>query len=343
MLKALFKITVFLLQSVAYGWATLVLLFSPALPLNLRTPAALLFCGSILLGIFLRKHRSNLRLVTLAMLWCVILLWSGLSPSNDRNWTPDAATLPWAEVHGDEVTIHNIRYFNYRTETDFDLNYYSKTVKLSEISEGDIIASYWAGKSIAHIMISFGFSNKDFLTFSIETRKEQGESYSAVNGFFRNYELMYVVADERDVLRVRTTFRDPPEKVYIMRTDVPLENARKLFMQYVSTINRLREEPEFYNSLTTNCTTRILMHVKTYSKRARYNWKILASGYVPDYLYEMGGLAPGFSFEELMQKSLINERSLAAGIADDYSQKIREGIPKPEPKALDLNGDVIRK
>lgn len=334
MLVRLTKIIFIILQVLVYAWAILVLLFSPALASQWRIPAATAFISSIAVALFWRKRTALMRRVPLFLLGIVALLWTGLSPSNDRVWTPDSAAPPWAEIKGDEVTLHNIRYFNYRSEDDFDLNYYSKSVKLSEISEGDIIASYWAGKSVAHIMVSFGFNNKEFLAFSIETRKEQGEGYSALNGFFRNYELMYVVADERDVLRVRTNYRNPPEKVYVLRTDIPLENARKLFMQYVQTINTLRDKPEFYNSLTTNCTTRVLAHTQTYANRARYNWKIFLSGYVPDYLFELGALAPGFEFEEIMRRSMINERSIAAGVADDYSIRIRDGIPKPQPKTL---------
>ena len=125
-------------------------------------------------------------------------------------------------INGDLVTIHNIRNFDYRTETDFTPRYYTKTFDLREVDSVDVIASYWMGDAIAHIFLSFGFSGKDFIAISIETRRQRHQSYSTVAGFFKQYELFYVVADERDLIRLRTNYRkDPPEDVYIYRTRAP--------------------------------------------------------------------------------------------------------------------------
>jgi hypothetical protein len=199
-----------------------------------------------------------------------------------------------------------------------------------------MLVTYWAGKAIAHAMVSFGFNNRDFIAFSIETRKEVGESYSAINGFFRNYELAYIVADERDLIGVRTNHRVPEEQVYVLRTRMALENGRKLFLEYIRRINALREQPKFYNTLTTNCTTQILTNVQSLGGVARYTWKILLSGYVPEYLYETETLMQGMPLDEIMTRSLVNERAKKFANDPNFSLLIREGVPHPEPRERPL-------
>ena len=199
--------------------------------------------------------------------------------------------LPYATISGDRVTVHNIRNFDYRSETDFSPAYYDKTFDLRELQSVDIVAAYWTGPAIAHDFVSFGFTGDDHLAVSIEVRKPKGEGYSTLKGFFRQYELFYVVADERDVIRLRTNYReDPPEDVYIYRTKSSSEARRRLFLEYMHRINALRTQPEFYNTLTTNCTTNIWTNSHVNPERVPLTWKILASGYVPEYLYEQGRL-----------------------------------------------------
>ena len=333
-----FLVSIFwLLVVITLGiWTTLTLAFSPALPVAWRTTAAALSAGILLLSLFRWKKRRTLRIVAICIFVCGGILWSSVKPSNDRNWAPEVRNAPWAEVSGDIVTIHNVRNFNYRTETDFDASYDVRTFKVSELTEVDMLVTYWAGKAIAHVMVSFGFNSRDFIAFSIETRKEVGESYSAVNGFFRNYELAYVVADERDVIGVRVNHRDPEEQVYLLRTRMALENGRKLFLEYINRMNALYKQPAFYNTLTTNCTTQVLNQVKALGGVADYNWKILLSGYVPEYLYETETLMPGMSLEDIMTRSLVNERVKAHRDDINFSTVIRQGVPHPEPRARPL-------
>ena len=263
-----------------------------------------------------------------------LIRWHGVQPSNDRDWQPDVAVLPFATFDGDLVTIHNVRNFDYRTETDYTPRYYDKTYNLRKLDSVDLIAVYWMGDAIAHIMVSFGFAGQDFVTVSIETRKERGETYDTLKGFFRQYELIYVVGDERDLIRLRTNYRkDPPEDVYLFRTNAPPENARRLFLSYLEKINELKEHAEFYNTLTTNCTTNVLMHTKANPSKQRYSWKILLSGYAPLYTYELGRLDTSLPFEELKRRSHINAAAQAADQAADFSQHIRAGLPKPAASA----------
>jgi hypothetical protein len=318
------------------SWIALTLAFSPALPEPWRLPAAIVTGLILLLSIVRWRQRGLLRVLTVGIFCLGGAVWSTIQPSNDRNWAPEVKNSPWADISGDTVTIHNVRNFKYRTESDFDAQYNSRTFNVSELSEVDILVAYWAGKAIAHVMVSFGFNNRDFIAFSIETRKEVGESYSAINGFFRNYELTYVVADERDVIGVRAKHRVPEEQVYVLRTRMALENGRKLFLEYIRRINKLHSEPAFYNTLTTNCTTQVLDLVKALGGVAQYTWKILLSGYVPEYLYETETLMQGMSLEEIMRTSLVNERAKQFVDDPNFSALIREGVPHPEPRAQPL-------
>ena len=192
----------------------------------------------------------------------------------------------------------------------------------------DLIAVYWTGDAIAHIMVSFGFAG-EHVAFSIETRKEKGEAYSSIAGFFKRYELIYVVGDERDLIRVRTDYRRPEELVYLYRTRAGPENARRLFLEYVGKINQLKERPEFYNTLTTNCTTDVWSLVRRLSGQFPLDWRVLLSGYFPEYAYELDSLDTSMPFAELKARSLINDQAHAADQAPDFSARIRDGLPRP--------------
>lgn len=252
--------------------------------------------------------------------------WQSLAPSNDRPWQRDVAVLPSATLDGNLITLHNVRNFQYRSEFDYTPGYYDKQVRLDELVGVDLIATYWMGPAIAHVFLSFAFADGQHVAVSIETRKEVGESYSTLNGFFRQYELYYVVADERDVIGLRTNHRqDPPEQVYLYRLQGDLENARRLFMAYIERINQLHERPEFYNTLTTNCTTSIWLSAQVNEQHVPFSWKLLASGYVPQYLHEQGRLLGSERpFAELQRDALINDRAHAAGDSAEFSRLIRQ-------------------
>jgi hypothetical protein len=209
--------------------------------------------------------------------------------------------------------------------------YDDRTFDLRQLDAVDLIAVYWAGEAIAHIMVSFGFAG-EHVAISIETRKEKGEAYSSLAGFFRRYELIYVVGDERDLIRVRTDYRQPQEQVYLYRTRASPATARRLFLEYVAKINRLKETPEFYNTLTTNCTTDVWMLVRALAGRLPLDWRILLSGYFPEYVYDLGSLDTRVPFAELKAASLINERAHGADHDPAFSARIREGLPRPPPR-----------
>ena len=312
------------------GWGILALSYSgpsdDAVRTLLAATFALIALGAIV-GLCLRRWRWRALGAYLVLFAALVLWWRGIEPSNERQWQTDVAVLPYATVEGDRVTLHNIRNFSYRSETDYTPAYYDRQFDLTTLQGVDLVAVYWMGPAIAHIFVSFAFEGGDQLAVSIETRKEKGEGYSTAKGFFRQYELYYVVADERDVIRLRTNYRhDPPEDVYIYRVQGPLESGRRLFMAYVDKINALKARPEFYNTLTTNCTTNIWFHTLVNPEHLPFNWKILASGYVPEYLYEAGRLDSRVPFVELKRRGHVNARAHAADAAPDFSRRIRDAI-----------------
>ena len=312
------------------AWGSLAIWYSDLAGGYVRGGLAGLFVLATLLAFVLLPGRLRTLAGFLVVFGGIVAWWLSIPASNDRAWQPDVAVLPYATVTGEQVTIHNIRNLNYRTETDFDVRYYDKTFDLNRLDSVDLIAVYWMGDAIAHIMVSFGFEGKDFVAFSIETRKEKGEGYSTLKGLFKQYELTYVVADERDLIRLRTDYRNPPEDVYLYRGHMTPENSRKFFMEYVRQINSLKENPEWYNTLTTNCTTDVVRLSRAYGGKARYNWKVLLSGYAPQYAYENGSLDTRNPFEELRKLSYINPKARAIDDDPQFSRKIREGLPRQE-------------
>jgi hypothetical protein len=253
--------------------------------------------------------------------------WTTIRPSNERPWQPEVAVLADAAVDGERVTIRNVRNFDYRTETDFTPRYEDRTFDLRRLDRVDLVAVYWMGPAIAHLFLTFGFGD-DHVAISIEARKERGEGYSSLGGFFRQYELVYVVADERDVIRLRTNYRkDPPEDVYLFRLRAPAEHGRRVFLDYMRAIHALHQRPRFYNTLTTNCTNVILVHAQVNPGHLPFSWRLLLSGYAPAYIWEAGRLDGSLPFEELKARSRVNAVAQAADQAPDFSRRIRAALP----------------
>ena len=310
-------------------WGALAIKFSWSLGDALTNALAGMFAIVALATLVcLASRRWRWRLLTGYLALFVILLacWLTIKPSNERDWQTDVAVLPHATIEGDIVTVHNIRNFDYRSETDYTPAYYDRRFDLKQLEGVDLVAVYWMGPDIAHVFLSFAFAGDQHLAISIETRKEKGEDYSTIKGFFRQYELYYVVADERDVIGLRTNYRhNPPEDVYVYRLGGTVENGRRLFLEYIEKVNELKDKPAFYNTLTTNCTTNIWANARVTEGRVPFSWKILASGHVPELLYEYGRIRTnGLSFAEMQQRAHVNARAQAADKAADFSRRIRE-------------------
>ena len=261
----------------------------------------------------------------------VQIWWLGIDASNDRDWLPGVAQLPSATIEGDLVTLQNVRNFHYRSDSDFDEIWETRSYDLSKLEGVDLFLSYWGSPMIAHTIASWQFSDGKHLAISIETRKEVGESYSALLGFFRQYELYYTVADERDLIGVRTNFRGEEVYLYRLKTKVPV--ARAIFLDYLKSINELVEEPTWYNALSTNCTTTIRRHVQHVAPRNPFDWRILVNGYIDELGYERGQLDNTLPFDEMRRQSEITQKAQAAGNRQDFSALIRADLPGPHEPA----------
>ncbi len=288
--------------------------------------AAILFVVILLAAIiFVRGQLLKLAIV-LGASAVVAGWWLTLKPSNDRAWQPDVSQTAWAEINGDEVTVHNVRNCDYRTDTDFTPHWETRTVRLSQITGMDVAINYWGSPWIAHPIVSFQFADALPVCFSIETRKTIGQQYSTLEGFYRQYTLIYIVADERDVIRLRTNYRR--EDVYLYHTLASPAQARQRLREYINTVNVLHENPRWYNAVTSNCTTSIRTQ-RAVKLRAPWDWRILLNGKADEMLYQDHAIATGgLSFTELKQRSLIDARARAADDDPNFSHLIREGLPK---------------
>ena len=285
---------------------------------------AVVAAGSLLSLIMIRPWwgRTVAALVPFAI---VLTWWLSIAPSNTRDWQPDVARLPSAVIEGNRVTIHNVRDFTYPSPTAVVERWETRTYNLDQVEGFDMFLSSWGARGIAHTISSWEFSDGRHLAISIETRKEIGEEYSALLGFFRQYELYYAVADERDLISVRAGPRG--EDVHLYRIRGSPAFARAMLLDYLESVNRLAHAPQWYNALTHNCTTTIRRHAQAVGTGNPFDWRILANGYLDELGYKRHQINTSLPFPELRQKSDITARARGPVDRADFSRLIREGLP----------------
>lgn len=256
-----------------------------------------------------------------------MLGWLALSPRQDRIWADDVAQrLHVVSFDGQQVVLDNVRDFTWRSETDYDARWVRREYDLTQLRSADLVMSYWMGPAIAHTLVSFGFADGRQLVFSLEIRKERGESFSALGGFFRKFEMTLVAAEETDIIRTRTNARG--EDVYLYRIrGLDQAQLRTLFAGYIDEARKLDAAPAFYNTLTSNCTTIVFDLARHIAPGLPLDYRLLASGYLDEYAYDQHALAPGHSFDELKQRGRITARALQPQADADFSRWIRRGIP----------------
>lgn len=246
-----------------------------------------------------------------------------LLPSHQRDWNPALAVLPTAEILGDEIHVRNIRNSYYFSEDVYTPRYYDKTFSLNELKTVDfVVVPFQEAPSLAHTMLTFGFEGEQYLGVSVEARLEKDEVYSPLKGALRQFELMYVVADERDLIQLRTEHRN--SDVYIYRTQVTPEQARALFVDMMERVNQIAKTPEFYDTLTNNCTTNIVQHVnRVRPGRIPFDIGVVLSGHSDRLAYDLGLIDQSKPFEETRRAARIND--LARQYKDDpaFSERIR--------------------
>jgi hypothetical protein len=275
----------------------------------------------------LRPSSAGLYLcaVVLMLAW-----WVSVRPSNDRDWIPDVACQTQGTVDGDLVTLENVRNFHWRSADDFDARWETRIYDLRRLQSTDLVLSYWMHPGIAHALVSFGFEEHRYVVFSVEIRRKKGDKFSTLGGFFRQYELSVVAADERDILLVRTNMRG--EDSYIYRVPMPPEAMKSLFLAYVRRANRLVGQPRFYNTITANCTTIIFKMMNRIVPGLPLDYRLVASGYLPEYLYDLGALQGAASVAEYRSRGRYTGRALAEGDTAGFSAAIRRGVPGIEPQ-----------
>lgn len=251
-----------------------------------------------------------------AMIW-----WASIKPSFDHEWAPDVAHIVTGTRDGDIVTLTNVRNFDWRTETEFTPRWETRRYDLSKIESVDLFLSYWSSPAIAHTLVSFGFEDGQHVVFSAEIRKEKGESFSSIGGFFKEFDLALIAADERDIVRLRTNARG--EDVYLYPIHMPKAGMQELFLSYLETGNRLASVPTFYNTVTANCTTVVFRLLRALDPALPFDYRILLSGYLPGYIYQNQGLETGLTEAEFRRRAAISVLGIAAGDSPDFSTAIR--------------------
>jgi hypothetical protein len=325
-IRWLFAILGFVLKVAIIGWATLAIYYS-----NLPWPwlRALLAAAFMAFGVWaLSRSRTLRRFLAFAGVFAgVVVWWISIRPSHDRPWRPEVAVMPRVSINGDRVRITGVRNFEYRSTYEFTPRYEEREVSLSALTSIDFFISYWMQGPVGHTFLSFNFSNAPPLCISIETRPEVGEGFSPIASLFKQFELIYVVGDERDIVRVRTNYRRDDVYLYHIRTSA--ENARRLFLIYLDRINELYNHPEFYHLLSNSCTINIVRYARAAGKVSVFDFRHFLNGFIDSYLYSRGIVDTTLPFEELRRRSRINDAALAAGNAPDFSERIRAAVPSP--------------
>jgi hypothetical protein len=289
---------------------------------------ALLY-GAAHLGAVIFAPLSRIVLGCVALFLLPLAAFHMMRPSNDRPWQPDVAQLPYSEIVGDQVTVYNVRNCVYQSETNSTVAFETRHYDLSKVRTADIFLVDWGLHKVAHTMLSFGFDDGQYLCFSIETRKEIDESYSAFKGLFRQYEVIFIAGDERDLVGLRTTFRQGETTRLYRLVNAPADAVRGTFIDYMSRINGLNRKPEWYNAVTENCMVGFFQIARHHSikGRGRWHWSVLLNGYADQHAYEKGVLDTSVSFAELRERSIINGPARAAAVSPAFSALIREGLP----------------
>ncbi len=306
------------------AWATLAIYYSNLPWTTLRLPLAIAFAAFAIWALWFSRQR-RMSVVVGALFLGVVAWWISIPPSHDRQWRPEVAVMPRAFIDGDRVRITGVRNFDYRSRNDFTVRWEEREVSLSHLTALDFYVSYFTEGPVGHTFVSFIFDNAPPLSISIETRPEVGEGFAPVASLFKQFELIYLVGDERDLVGVRTNHRREP--VYLYRLNTSADDARRLLLVYLKRINELADRPEFYHLLTNSCTINIVRYANAAGRAGRFDIRHLLNGLIDSYLYHSGRVDTTLPFDELRRRSLINEAARAADGASDFPERIRASLP----------------
>lgn len=320
---------VLMLLGLVWIWALLALFISGPGPGWTKISLSFLFATLLPIAFLLGRSFIKGLILCLVILATHITWWQSLQPTNDKDWAADVARISHGTLNQNKLTMYNVRNFSYIGDSILHERWETRDYDLDRLQGLDLFLSYWASDHIAHTILSWDFGDDQHLAISIETRKDRSQEYSAIKGFFKQFELSYVAADEKDIIRLRSNFRE--ERVYVYQLNVPGERARTLLESYLEEMNRLVEEPEFYNALTRNCTTTIHLHTNATAPDAPtpLEWRLIASGHLDELLYERGILANQLPFVELREQSRVDQKMQLFG-EENFSSILRQQLPKPK-------------
>jgi hypothetical protein len=314
----------FLCQAALVAWATLAIYYSDLQSAGLRLGLAGVFAAFAVWALWFARQR-RMSVIAIVLFLGVAAWWITIRPSHDRHWRPEVAVMPRAFIDGDRVRLTGVRDFDYRTRDDFTVRYEEREVLLSHLTALDFYVSYFMAGPVGHTFLSFIFDNAPPLGISIETRPEVGEGFAPIASLFKQFELIYVVGDERDLVGVRTNYRH--EAVYLYRLNTSPGDARRLLLIYLARINELADRPEYYHLLTNSCTINIVRYANAAGRSGRLDIRHLLNGLVDSYLYYSGRIDTTLPFDELRRRSLVNEAAQTADSAPDFSQRLRASLP----------------
>ncbi|MBS0322011.1 MAG: DUF4105 domain-containing protein [Proteobacteria bacterium] len=306
------------------GWGALALFYRVPAVGHANVVLALAFVAFSAWALWRAPRRRGW--LAFAVVFAVLLGWySTIRPQQDRDWRADVARPPRAVLDGDLLTIHDFRNFEWRSRDDFTPRYETRTFDLRHLTGVDFYVSYWSEGPVGHTFLSFIFDNADPLSISIETRPEAHEGFDPLASLFRQFELIYVVGDERDIVGVRTGIRH--EDVYLYHVNMSAAAARALLRVYVERINELAARPEFYNLLSNSCTINIIRYANRVGRAGRLTYDQVLNGWIDRYLYRTGLIDTSLPFWTLRERSHVNAAANAAGDSPDFWQRIRAGLP----------------
>lgn len=309
-------------------WGGLALFYRLPLPNGATLIPASLFGALALVAVADGLRGRSGRVVGLYALTFagLIVWWMSLTPERAGDWAPDVARQVTGEVSGDTLTLTNVRNFRWRSDADMDERWETRTYDLTKLRTLDVFMSYWGGPAIAHMIVSFGFEDGAQLAWSAEVRRRRDDAFSPVGDLFKIHPLVLIAADERDVVGVRSNVRR--EDVQLYRLNTPPAAARAMLLDYVAEANGLAATPQFYNSITTNCTTAVVKMARAGGAEIAFDWRLVVNGYLPDYLYDRGLVTRSLPLSELRSRAHIDALAQAAGFSDDFSQRIRAAAPR---------------
>jgi hypothetical protein len=335
---SILRFTTMLLATLPIGlpavWAAVAIWYQAPGAQPLKTGMVVLWTAfSLAILMALWQGRPGMALLAFAPAFgAVVFWWQQIKPTNDRMWADDVARITSGTIEGNQVTLHNVRNFDWRTNDDYTQRWETRVYHLDRLDSVDMVMSYWDGWAIAHMLVSFGFDDGQYVAFSVEVRREKNKNYSEIGGFFKRYGLSIIAADERDVIRVRTNVRGEDDYLYRIRMPVPA--MRSLFLGYVEQADRLVNEPRFYNTITVNCTTLVYHMMKRIVGYLPWSYRLLFTGYLPAYVYRVGGLDQRYSPAELRTLGRITDRARQSDRSNTFSEDIRRGIPVIDPSQV---------